>query len=140
MREDRRLPSKPGRGSGDREREVDLELAPERDSTTGMWMVLDNRRDARLWPAHCPLEEVVLSRLRGLTATSGGGVALVAGLAEPTEEARFVVDLFSRGRVGCRRSEAGLCDAGLYTDEMEAIDVSFEDEHEISTYNHEIID
>lgn len=109
MREDRRsLLSNPDRGSGDREREVDRELAPERDGRTGMWMVLDNLRDARLWPDHCPLEEVVLSRLRGITATSGGGVALVAGLAEPTEEARFVVDLFSRGRVGFRRSEAGL--------------------------------
>ena len=86
-------------------------------------MVLDNRREARLCPAHCPLEEAVLSRLRGLTASSGGGVALVAGLAEPAgeAEARLVVDLFSRGSVGCRRNEAGLWDAGLYTDEIEAI-------------------
>ena len=119
---------------------MDLELAPERLGFTGIWMVLDNRREARLCPAHCPLEDVVLSRLRGLTATSGGGVALVAGLAEPAEEVRFVVDLFSRGRVGCRRSEAGLWDAGLYTDEMEAINISFEDEHGVSRHSCEIVD
>ena len=48
-------------------------------------------------------------------------MALVAGLAEPAEEGRLVVDLFSRGRVGCLRREAGLRETGLYTEDIEAV-------------------
>ena len=112
IREERRslqeVSGKADRGSGDRDRDVERELAPERDGRTGMWMVLDRRREARLWPDHWLLDDAALSRLRGLTVASGGGVALLAGLAVPADNGRLVIDLFSRGKVDCRRKEAGL--------------------------------
>ncbi len=54
MRDERRLfmdaeeSGNAERGSGDREREVDRELAPEREGRLRMWIVRDNRREARL--------------------------------------------------------------------------------------------
>ena len=110
------------RGKGERDREVERELAPERDGRVGMCIVRDSRRLARLWPVQLPVEEFVLSRLRGLT-TSGGGVALLAGLALPTERGRWVSDLLSRGRVDCRRKEDGLCEAGLLEDTEAGLNV-----------------
>ena len=47
-------------------------------------------------------------------------MALLAGLAVPVARGRLVYDLFSRGSVGCRRSEDGLYEAGLLMDEIEA--------------------
>lgn len=79
-------------------------------------MVRDNRRDASPLQS---LVDAVLSRLRGLTATSGGGVALLAGLVVPVA-GRLVNDLFSRGSVGFLRKDAGLWEMGLLIDETEA--------------------
>lgn len=83
-----------------------------------MWIVRDNRRDAKLWPAHWWEEG---SRLRGLTTVSGGGVALLAGLTVPGASGKFVYDPFTRGRVDWRRSEDGLYEAGLLMDETDAV-------------------
>ena len=73
------------------------------------------RCEARFRPAQLPLDKVVLPLLRGLTS-AGGGVALLAGLILPVERGRWGCDRFSRGSVGWRRSEEGLCEAGLLDD------------------------
>lgn len=63
---------------------MERELAPERGVRTGMCMVRDSRREARLWPLHWVEDDelLVFSRLRGL-AISGGGVPVLAGLEVP---------------------------------------------------------
>ena len=71
-------------------------------------MVRDSRREARLWPAHCP-ERDDSPCLRGLTA-SGGGVVTDDGLDAPVPLEVTTLTGRSLGRVACRRRDDGLVD------------------------------
>ena len=104
MREDRRCLSSScvGLGRGDRDRDADLELCPDLADLTGIWMLLDRRRETADPPEFD--QEI------GGELTLGGGFLglVVSEVGEP------LMICLSLGRVCCRRSEAGL-------DEVDAV-------------------
>ena len=106
IREDRRCLSSSweGLGRGDRERDADLELCSDLTGLTGIWILLDNRRET------ADADPPELDQAIGGELTLGGGfLGLV--VSEVGEPLRFCLSL---GRVFCRRSEAGL-------DEVDAV-------------------
>lgn len=93
-----------GLGRGDRERDVDLELCPDLADLTGMWILLDSRRET------ADADPPELDQVIGGELTLGGGFL---GLAV-SEVGEPLMICLSLGRVCCRRSEAGL-------DEVDAV-------------------
>ena len=117
MREDRRslISSFVGLGRGDRERDVDLELWPDFAGLTGMWILLDSRRET------ADADPPELDQAIGGELTLGGGfLGLV--VSEVGEPLTFCLSL---GRVRCRRSEAGL-------DEVDAVGRSEDEINELT--------
>jgi hypothetical protein len=91
-----------GLGSGDRERDADLELCPDLAGRTGMCMLLESLRETADPPE--------LDQAIGGELTGGGFLGLVVS----EEEGWLPMSRLSLGRVFCRRREAGL-------DEVDAV-------------------
>jgi len=90
-------------GKGDREREVERELWPERDILIGMCMLRDSRRDSLFWDAHADVEPAFVF-LRGL-ASEGDRAD-----DDEFEGTMGTGALSFAGKVLWRRSEPGLDD------------------------------
>ena len=88
-------------GKGEREREVDRELCPERDILIGMWMLRESLRESLFWFVHADVEPAFVF-LRGL-ASEGDRAEDV-----DVDGAIWIAPRSFVGRVLCRRREPGL--------------------------------